>query len=303
MRVIVDDLIERALNAKRESEYIEFKNEFDTTSTQAWCEIVKDIVAISNSGGGVILFGLDNVGRPTGNDISSVVDLDPAIVTDKVAKYTGVQFSEFAISQFEKEGSKVAVIRVFPRRTPVVFSKPGTYPIEGGKQERAFSQGTVYFRHGAKSEPCTSEDLRKFLEREIDRVRDSWLGGIRKVVEAPEGSQVLVVPAHATVSQTDDTAPVRVVDDPSAPAVRIQEENLTELYPFNYRELTNAMRERYTDFLSNSKYHRIRKSLEDNPRYCMVRFLDPNNPNSSSTVRFSRNIFEEFDKHYTKKIP
>ena len=46
------------------------------------------------------------------------------------------------------------------------------------KQKTAFSAGTVYFRHGAKSEPGTSEDLRASLERELDRIRSSWLDGI-----------------------------------------------------------------------------------------------------------------------------
>jgi hypothetical protein len=29
---------------------------------------------------------------------------------------------------------------------PIVFSKPGTYDIGGGKQKTAFSAGTVYFQ-------------------------------------------------------------------------------------------------------------------------------------------------------------
>ena len=47
-------LIEKAKAAKRESKYIEFKVSFDIDSTQDWCEIIKDIVAIANSGGGII---------------------------------------------------------------------------------------------------------------------------------------------------------------------------------------------------------------------------------------------------------
>jgi hypothetical protein len=111
----------------------------------------------------------------------------------------------------------------------------------------------------------------------------------------------LVVSTGAIKSETDVVSPVRVVDDPNAPAVRLEEEDMRTQYPFDYRKLSDAMRERYTDFLENSKYHRIRKSLEDNPRYCWPRYLNPNNPNSSKTFMFSRNIFEEFDKHYTQK--
>lgn len=78
------DWVERAKRAKRESKYIEFKSEFEATSPGDWCEIIKDLVAISNSGGGVVAFGLDSRGNPTGNDVSSVLSLDPAEITDKI---------------------------------------------------------------------------------------------------------------------------------------------------------------------------------------------------------------------------
>ena len=60
------DWIGRVKRAKRESKYMEFKSEFDPSSSENWCEILKDVVAISNSGGGLIGFGLDSHGCPTG---------------------------------------------------------------------------------------------------------------------------------------------------------------------------------------------------------------------------------------------
>lgn len=52
-------LLEKALSAKRESKHIEFKHSFDPTSMGEWCEVINDIVAIANSGGGIIVFGLE----------------------------------------------------------------------------------------------------------------------------------------------------------------------------------------------------------------------------------------------------
>ena len=60
----MDDLIRRALIACRESKFIEFKEAFDVSSARDWCELTKDIVALANTGGGVILIGLDNRGNP-----------------------------------------------------------------------------------------------------------------------------------------------------------------------------------------------------------------------------------------------
>ena len=86
----MDKLLEKALKAKRESKHIEFKEYFNPSSGQDWCEIVKDIVAIANSGGGVIVFGVQNNGTPSVCDISQVTALDTATITDKIFRYTGV---------------------------------------------------------------------------------------------------------------------------------------------------------------------------------------------------------------------
>ena len=47
----------------------------------------------------------------------------------------------------------MAAIKIGPAFPPIVFTRPGTYSVEGGRQKTAFSQGTVYFRHGAKKRP------------------------------------------------------------------------------------------------------------------------------------------------------
>ena len=60
------DLISKALAATSESKHIEFKQSFDPNSQANWCEIVKDIVAIAISGGGVMIFGLTSSGEPSG---------------------------------------------------------------------------------------------------------------------------------------------------------------------------------------------------------------------------------------------
>ncbi len=50
----MEKLIEKALTATCETKFIEFKSRFDVDSKQDWCEVIKDIIAISNSGGGIM---------------------------------------------------------------------------------------------------------------------------------------------------------------------------------------------------------------------------------------------------------
>lgn len=80
------DITHKAIKAKKESKYIEFKECFDPESAREWCELIKDIVAIGNSGGGVILFGVDDSGRPNAIDRSALVNLDPADIANKISK-------------------------------------------------------------------------------------------------------------------------------------------------------------------------------------------------------------------------
>jgi len=92
-----------------------------------------------------------------------------------------------------------------------------TYEIGGGKQKTVFSAGTVYFRHGAKSEPGTSDDLWQFLEREIEATRRSWLDGIAKVVDAPTGARIAVIAPEAQAANPSGAVSLRLTNDPNAP--------------------------------------------------------------------------------------
>ena len=124
---------------------------------------------------------------------------------------------------------------------PLIFTAPGTYDVGGGKQKTAFSAGTVYFRHGAKSEPGTSDDLRAVLERELSRIRGSWLDGIAKVVTAPPGSTVSVLPGEVSLSGKEGATGIRLVNDETAPAFRAMRTDL--LYPHRQKEVVAQVNE------------------------------------------------------------
>jgi len=85
------DAVQRALTGQGESNTTEYKGTFDPDDTGSWCEIVKEIVAIANSGGGMILFGIDDDGQLSSQDTSRVLDVDPAEIVDQINKYTGRQ--------------------------------------------------------------------------------------------------------------------------------------------------------------------------------------------------------------------
>ncbi|MEO0915731.1 MAG: ATP-binding protein, partial [Pseudomonadota bacterium] len=61
------ELIILAETAKTEDEQVEFKREFAPEKrAEFWSEIVKDIIAIANTNGGAIVFGIEDNGEASG---------------------------------------------------------------------------------------------------------------------------------------------------------------------------------------------------------------------------------------------
>ena len=242
MTVHPDDLKRRGETAKRETKHVDFKETFDPASPGDWCELIKDIVAMANSGGGVVVLGVANNGTLAEYDPSTLLALDPAKITDKVNKYTGYAFTEFEIAEITRTGKSVACLVVSQTPFPLVFNEPGTYALPDNKQKTAFGRGTVYFRHGAQSAPATSNDLRNAIENIVADLRREWLAGMRKVVEAPRGARVNVSAPEVIASTSPTAAAFRVTDDPTAPAYRV--ENPDDTHPYRQKELLAYVNER-----------------------------------------------------------
>jgi hypothetical protein len=229
------DHLTTALTASSETAEFDFKAAFESGSKQGWVEIVKDIVAMANSGGGIIIFGLDDNGRPTGN---AVPHIDPADITNQIHKYTHHQFQTFRLETCQKAGHNLLALIIERSLIPLVFVSPGSYDAGGGKQKTAFAKGTVYFRHGAKSEPGDTDDLRAAFERYLAVTREEWLANIRQVVEAPAGSKFITVPSGSAAP----SSAVRLTDDPDAPALAGMDPNVT--HPYRQKELVQQVNRR-----------------------------------------------------------
>jgi hypothetical protein len=92
----------------------------------------------------------------------------------------------------------------------------------------------------------------------------------------------------------------RFTNDANAPTIAIREEEVLKNYPMTYDMLTDAMRERYSNFIANQRYHDLRQPLEGDRRFCYPRPLNPKNPNGACQRFYGSNIFQEFDKQYAR---
>lgn len=90
-------------------------------------------------------------------------------------------------------------------------------------------------------------------------------------------------------------------NDPTGIKINIQEEDVLKRFPLDYDKLTLTLRNKYSDFKTDKKYHKIRKELAKNQKLCKTRKLDPDNPKSPKKDFYNTEMIKEFDKYYTKK--
>lgn len=157
----------------------------------------------------------------------------------------------------------------------------------------------ISFYHGFEAaEPASRAHYPEQVQRLL-----AYLDALEAADLPPEPKQHVALRLETKLSRGKDATAVafRWTDDPAAPAVTFREEDVLKTFPWTYRDLANAMKRRYEDFLENKHFHRIRKPLEKETKHVVVRLLDPRNPGSSKQRFYSPNILQEFDKHYGRR--
>jgi Putative DNA-binding domain/EC042_2821-lke REase len=122
-----------------EAAELDFKSKFEVADASDWLEIIKDIAAFANSGGGTILIGINDDGTPSGADVAGALAIDPADLTNRTYKYTSTHFHGFEFIECEQGGHKIRAIMIRSCRVPLVFTRVGTYKVAHGRQKTVFS--------------------------------------------------------------------------------------------------------------------------------------------------------------------
>ena len=162
-------------------------------------ELVRDIAAMANSGGGVIV-------------LDGITGVDEELLHEELGRYAEPEFEAFEVQPLTRNGRPATAIVVEgARNAPVVFTRTGRVG-----EHVLFVRGGLYFRHGAQSEAATGDDVRDFIRRQLEATRAQWLANIRQVMHAPDGAEVAVV---ETAERDEEGRPtlIRLTTDPHAP--------------------------------------------------------------------------------------
>ncbi|HVR43585.1 MAG TPA: ATP-binding protein [Thermoanaerobaculia bacterium] len=249
------DVLDRAVGARRESRRIALRSSFDPGSEHEWCALIRDLVAMANSGGGVIVFGVDRQGRPVDRELSEAATaLNPARIADTLRRYADTDFLDVELVSAAKEGRPLLALVVGEAVSPIVFTKECVPRSADGRVGPMVQPGVIYFRHGAKSRPGTTRDLAKAIDRRVSEVRESWLSAVTRIVRSPVGAappaaSLSTLPSEIRDSSSPEATPIRIVDDPRAAAYRVVDYDRT--HPYRQKELLEELRRRRPELTVN----------------------------------------------------
>ncbi len=128
--------------------------------------------------------------------------------------------------------------------------------------------------------------------RQNDLLRDLQRIASTSEVDDEEFSVALSVQIEiARMTSGDGT--IGISSDPSAPNVRISDDELLELYPATYDSMVEACGNRYQDFKRNANFRLHLRTMKADPEIARQRHLNPSRP--SSVSQFFYNVAKVFD--------
>ncbi len=229
-RATVDRLVAEALEAARPRRAVAFARPSSNGGMRAELELVMNLAALANSGGGAVV----------ARDTPALTALGAAGAQAALEMYTGEHIDvDMRTERVDERDVVVFVVEGRPD-TPAVFEKMGAWHDDAGVEHVVFERGTVFFRHGRNSDPANARDMHRFAERVTRQQHRAWETNVKKAAHAPADADVYVVRRKAT--DTGTLAQVRVVDDPNAPAVARTDFDIT--HPYRQREVVDMLNAR-----------------------------------------------------------
>ena len=172
-----------------ESSLIDFKECFEG-DRRAWLRLLAEGAALTNSGGGTLVFGVDDDGNRIGVDRSLANQLDPTKISNQLQNFvSGIEFETVVVSCTYYKKHFVGLY-FLPNPGIIVFDKDGDYPDAGGTK-RVFQHGVVYVRRGTAKQAATQLDINLLIRRLADEQSRSLLARIEQVAFLPRGTSLI----------------------------------------------------------------------------------------------------------------
>lgn len=181
---------------EREARAVDPRSRFDAGSAAGRLGLIKEVVALANSGGGEIRLPV----KEHGAGQALVADqnqafFEAAALTDLVDSYIAPDHVEVSINLegVDSPGHRVVLITVSPHEMPpLVFSKDGQYLAEK-ENVVVFRRHTVVSRHGVKAELATCADHRGWVDAAVRAERERMRQILTVAASLPDHASIQVV--------------------------------------------------------------------------------------------------------------
>ena len=259
---------------KIEGEDFEKKSQFNG-SKKEWLRLVKTIVAMANTKGGIILLRNPNI-NPS--------QLDSARIDDKINQYIKPRIGGIQ-SEIQKKQIKAIIPNSFLK--PHIFSENGTYPNPKPPpyEKNEFYKGQIWVRHSSKNEVITKDDFERIFKEKLDE----FLKRVRMVAR---------VPLHQKVRVVEDISalPIKEVKRGEGLPTIIKREKTdpNKDYPYLTSELAKKLKKNTNFIAATTK----KLGLKGNKKY----HIEIKTSKVGKTQKYNRVAFK-FLKDYLSKNP
>lgn len=317
----------------RESTWLEFKESFNWLNKPLYA---RSVAAFANRQGGYMIFGVSSKPHKlVGLKSEKFEELDEAKIAEYLNQFFApeIQFQKFTIELNEK---KIGILRVEPcKGRPIICQRSDKDITEGHIYFRynARSECIKFPELKMILDVAKENERQRWMEhlQKISHIgiENAAICDLNAGEISASGGKILIDSKllakikfiksgsfHETGSPTlrliGDVTPTPVVamtssdfqitDNPDAPSVKIEEDELLQKhFPMDFEKLNKKMTTHFSDFKVNNAYHKIRKEFMKDATLYRERFLDPGNPNSSKKGFYSPLIIKRFEKHYTPR--
>lgn len=176
---------------------------------QKWIDkgkLAKLILAMGNSRGGLIIFGVEEKGDGVYDPIGLSEFRDPAKINDDIGKYISPNL-DYEIFNFNYDQSEYKAVENKKFQILRVHDTPERLPFFSLNQTEGLDKDVIYIRRGTKSEKATYEDIERLIDYKIQTIYkessnlslDEHLLQLKKLYsELPKKIKVLVKKGEPT---------------------------------------------------------------------------------------------------------
>lgn len=233
-----------------EHNQLDLKREFLGTDT-SWLDLIRDTVAMSNSGGGVLVIGIADDGARIGLKSSLSNTLDSTKIANRLQRYTSAaQVLRTGYREIESYRKLYGFLWVYPGGKLLVFDKTIQY---SNSNKVALHQAVLYVRRKTATEPATQHELNEAVQRIATKNLKAFIARIDHVASLPASTELIATAPRTTkgyhLTASGEGIPVTIVGPKyGASAVRIDETLLPDL-PLTSptHEIANQVRQWHTD--------------------------------------------------------